>query len=186
MCKTKVMIKYFLLLLLPLMVYSQGYQVKVVPIGNKEVNGNIHVATLTLIFETNSIGKDIEAAYMIAKNEALKIGADSITFISSTVYSSKVDQIFQDRSTSVAGAPFGIYVNEGKSSGNATVITTGTENDLATYTCRAIKIYKPKKASWFSTNTQPKSKSSKIIVGVVSILMSVIVISVLTTANNSH
>jgi hypothetical protein len=87
--------KQFLFLLFPLMVYSQVYQVKVIPIGNKEANGNINVATITLVFEPNSIGKDFEAAQMVAKNEALRIGADSITFISSTVYSSKIDQSFQ-------------------------------------------------------------------------------------------
>lgn len=143
--------KCFFMLFIPMMVYSQGYQVKVVPIGSKEVNGNINVATLTLVFEPNSIGKDFEAAHLIAKNEALKIGADSITFISSTVYSSKVDQTFQGSDRNIGRLSANSWGNSltvnnigaSNTESNSTLIATGTENDIATYTCRAIKIYSP-------------------------------------------
>ncbi|MDO8733541.1 MAG: hypothetical protein Q7K21_00085 [Elusimicrobiota bacterium] len=55
----------------------------------KDVNthpNNKHIATITLIFSPNEIGTDYSAGNELAKKEAIKLGADWIYYVSSTIY----------------------------------------------------------------------------------------------------
>lgn len=49
------------------------------------------IATITLVFKPNEIGKDYDAVVKLAEKEAAKLGADLVYYVSSTIYKDTED-----------------------------------------------------------------------------------------------